>query len=740
MRNNNSAVIRRLALKHLKANRLRNGFAMSAIVLICILFTTVFTMTKGIGDVMQAELIQAAGSDFHAAFEHVSDTQIQHLSQHASIKEYSVATTYYPTDGSEIRYMKVDDVFLKHIVRSEEPNSPFSNIEFVGADFEEEGTDIASYNQLYIVFDNPYFLNMKMKKIMSDTDVKADFFINNAYMVSLFEEPSSLLLLILPLLLIVACGYLFIYNIFCISTVNDVKTYGLLKTIGATGKQLRKIVFISISILYLIALPIGLLLGHFIGNLVLTPLLLSLSGIDVIVKSGPLPFLFTAVFAYITLMISIIKPQKIVGNVAPVAAIRYTNPSALLPQSGLKRKARKSNIRNLAWCNLFRNKGRTVFSIISMTISIIIFAILFNLFSNFSFDAYINKYFGGRITVDYTDPANIYDDNSRLSENLIASAQKLEGVTSVDKIYLNLYNPINDDSWGANVIDVYGMPDKLNGVLEESQKGIISGKFDLDKWKSGNYVIVSQPLYPPSKSYKAGEMIDIGNLSGKQYEIMLVTEKQIYFASSIYGSQFKAYIPEDEFTDNYLSNSPDKTICKLVVDTDGRSDALVKAELVNIFTKDKGFNVRLRSDKLSDLQKTSFVMRTVGYCMTLIIAFIGLLNYVNTFLAGVFSRKIEFAMLQSIGMSGKQLKRMLLVEGGYCGGIIVVTSFVLGSILSKTVVRIAAQNLDFFTIGVNYWWVIYTALILICSLYVLTIAVYKVISPKSLVERLKEVE
>jgi putative ABC transport system permease protein len=743
MRNNNSPVIRRLALKHLKANKLRNAFAMSAIILICILFTTVFTITKGIGDVAQTELIQEAGSDFHAAFENVGDTQIERLGKHPSIKEYSVATTYYHEGYGEKKYMKVDDVFWKHAVKSDKQASPFSDIEFVGADFEEKHPDFVSYNQLYIVFDNPYFLKLKMSRILKDTGVKADFFINNAYTSTLFEEPSSLLLFILPLTLIIACGYLLIYNVFYISAVNDVKTYGLLKTIGTTGKQLKKIIFIATNILYLAALPIGLLLGHLIGNLALTPLLLSLSGIDVTVKSGPFPFVFTAVFAYITLMISIIKPQKIVGSVSPVAAVRYTAPTVMSALSSLKYKAGKANIRNMAWRNLIRNKGRTVFSILSVTISIIIFAVLYNVFSNISFDAYTNRYFGGDFTVDYMLPANIYESNSRMTENLIKRAQAVDGVTSVNEIYLGLYNPVNEDmwgeKWGENVVDVYGLPDKLNDVLKESQKGIISGKFDLKKWKSGNYVIVSQPLYASAKAYKAGDMIDIGNPSGKQYEILLVTEKSIYFSSAIYGNKFKAYIPENEFTDNYLPDVKDAAICKLIIDTDSGLDASVKTELMKIFSQDSGFVVQARNEKLSSLQKTAFVMRTVGYSMTLILAFIGLLNFINTFLAGTFSRKIEYAMLQSVGMSGRQLKKMLLLEGGYCGGITISISFIFGSILSNMTAKIAAKNLDFFTIGVNYSWVLYTALILLCSLYILTISVYKIVSRKSLVERLKEI-
>ncbi len=43
-------------------------------------------------------------------------------------------------------------------------------------------------------------------------------------------------------LFVILAGYLIIYNIFNISVKTDIRAYGLLKNVGTTGKQLKKIV------------------------------------------------------------------------------------------------------------------------------------------------------------------------------------------------------------------------------------------------------------------------------------------------------------------------------------------------------------------------------------------------------------------------------------------------------------------------------------------------------------------
>ena len=53
----------------------------------------------------------------------------------------------------------------------------------------------------------------------------------------------------------------------------------------------------------------------------------------------------------------------------------------------------------------------------------------------------------------------------------------------------------------------------------------------------------------------------------------------------------------------------------------------------------------------------------LGGVLCLVIGFVGVLNFFNTVMAGIISRKNELAVMQAIGMTGKQVKEMLMTEG-----------------------------------------------------------------------------
>lgn len=55
-------------------------------------------------------------------------------------------------------------------------------------------------------------------------------------------DPIAMAAIVVLLLLIIFTGYLIIYNVFQISVSNDIRFYGLLKTIGTTGRQIKRIV------------------------------------------------------------------------------------------------------------------------------------------------------------------------------------------------------------------------------------------------------------------------------------------------------------------------------------------------------------------------------------------------------------------------------------------------------------------------------------------------------------------
>ena len=134
---------------------------------------------------------------------------------------------------------------------------------------------------------------------------------------------------------------------------------------------------------------------------------------------------------------------------------------------------------------------------------------------------------------------------------------------------------------------------------------------------------------------------------------------------------------------------------------------------------------------------TSLII-TIGGALSIIIGIIGIANFVNSILTSVITRKKEFAMLQSIGMTGKQLKRMLSFEGLYYAVGTIITSVILGVLFSVVVVRGISSGIWFFT----YRFVMWPMLVIYPFLILLTVAIpallYRQIAKVSIIERLRQ--
>ena len=197
--------------------------------------------------------------------------------------------------------------------------------------------------------------------------------VNWGYMSAQFEDSldiTTVLALIAVMLLIIFTGYLIIYNIFQISVSNDVRFYGLLKTIGTTGRQIKRIISMQAFLLSVLGIPIGLVFGYGVG-VVMTGIVVSkLDGITLTYSVSPIIFFGAAAFSFVTVWLSCRKPRRMAAKISPVEAVRYTEGA------GMKKKSRKgekgASIFRMAMANLGRNKSKTVITVISMSFAVVI--------------------------------------------------------------------------------------------------------------------------------------------------------------------------------------------------------------------------------------------------------------------------------------------------------------------------------------------------------------------------------
>ena len=265
---------------------------------------------------------------------------------------------------------------------------------------------------LDMMFNNAFHIREKAEQVLANhgyqcSDPEADNYIaigvNWGYSAAQFDaaaDPMSVIAMIAMLLLIMFTGYLIIYNVFQISVTNDIRFYGLLKTIGTTGKQIRRMIRRQAFLLSLFGIPLGWIVGFALG-VKLTPIIMEqTSNTGSFVSFNPLIFVSAAVFSLLTVRISCRKPGKMAARVSPVEAVRYTDAGVHLPKARCgKHAAHKpsgARLPHMAWANLGRSRGKTVITVISLALAVVLMQMTYTFAIGFDMDKYLSGQIGRR--------------------------------------------------------------------------------------------------------------------------------------------------------------------------------------------------------------------------------------------------------------------------------------------------------------------------------------------------------
>lgn len=522
------------------------------------------------------------------------------------------------------------------------------------------------------------------------------------------------------LILIIFTGYLIIYNVFQISVAGDIRFYGLLKTIGTTSRQLKRIVKRQALLLSLIGIPIGLILGWLIGGR-LTPIIVGqLDGIEDVVSLNPVIFIISAVFALVTVIISCMKPGRMAAKVSPIEAFRYTGVTGGKKKE--RRSARRVTVYSMAFANLGRNRGKTAVTVISLSLSVVLLMLTVSLANGFDMDKYVSNmictdfqiadasYFQTSSTKNMSLTPEIIEEVKRNGGENGGVCYANTGYTNefiTDEYYRQLegrYKPqdvIDDelrtadrdeDGLVATHVKLYGMDDfildrltvfegDLSKVREPGGK-YVAAVYSTDDYgrmeKDSNWAMIGDKV----KIRYADGIKYVNPETGEEYpdsvDITTVPfvikaenyREEIYTVAALVGvprSLSYRYYGSDEFVMNSQTFTEDTKTNSIMYYAFDADDA--DRDSVEAFLSDYTNNVSPQYDYESKMTyaeefngfRNMFLI--MGSALSFIVALIGVLNYFNAVLTGITVRRREFAVLQSIGMTGKQLKTMLICEG-----------------------------------------------------------------------------
>jgi len=611
-------------------------------------------------------------------------------------------------------------------------------------------------------FGNSFNVENKLLRLIEErgyADGEINFGVNWAYAASGEIDPATAAIMALVLILILLSGYLIIYSVFAISVKTDIHFYGLLKTIGTTGTQLRRIVRGQAFALSAFGIPIGLLLGY-ISGVWLTPALLNtMSVYTVRVNSAsPLIFIFAAVFSLLTVFIGCRKPGKIAARVSPVEAVRYSG--VLGGGSKKEKKTRKVTPLFMAWSNVTREKRKLCVIVLSLSLALILLNGAFSASRSFDIDAYLsgsiisdfavvdasmlnNAVFRKEtesVTQDFldelaalgvTETGCVYFHNyiHKLTPRAI---ENLKAQFEADRALLERYYRQSVPSFEQNIKDGL-LPTQIYGV---GQLTLASFYPDYGKLSSGNYALSLTYGWHPI--YEAGDIITLTNKDeeNRDFEIIGMVEEYPYSISArfIYIPDQKIILADNVFADFFAP--PAAMQVNFNVD-DERLPEIESWLAEYTATINPFLGYISRNTLKAEFESLQTTYLTMGGAMAFILALIGVLNFINTVVASIIARRREFAMLQSVGMTGKQLRETLFYEGMCYAIMTFLFTFTAGVGVSRLIVRVMAGQTWFFKEYLTIMPSVYCVVPLLVICAVVPLICYRWMARESLVERLR---
>jgi len=486
-----------------------------------------------------------------------------------------------------------------------------------------------------------------------------------------------------------------IKNSFEISVTEKIHLYGMIAGIGATKKQIRKSVFTEAAILGAIGIPIGLVSGLFASWVLIiisNALLQNIMTTQLIYIPSWIGVLIALVLGIVTVYLSAWKSARKAGRVAPIEAIRNQNEIKLNAKK-LKTPRYISKLWGIggviSYKNIKRNKKKYRTTVVSITICTITFIVIsyfislgYSLVSMAVSEEPVNVYF--TVNEDLDNQLMQEDTEKMANVETFAIAKEMtvyfseydfsekygeyykENVSSIysDKEYVTLV--VLDDATYAEYAKAAGVSNETGGVILYNRV-VITGVGEVEEYafKSNeitfNYDYESAVEFDENDNVIAESVHTIttsGKLSGVTEELP-VGYKNLGRAA-LFTSQ-STY----EGMEDYYSDTNHSVMTRLLF-VSNNSDQLQKdlESLISSNPETYGAEtvVNNMEQNAKDERSIFLLISIFAYGLIVVIALIGITNIINTLGTSMELRARDFATLRSIGMTGKQFKRMVRLE------------------------------------------------------------------------------
>ncbi|WP_287827378.1 FtsX-like permease family protein [Oscillibacter sp.] len=486
-------------------------------------------------------------------------------------------------------------------------------------------------------------------------------------------------------LIAVVCAIV-IYNIFYISVMGKLREYGRLKVLGTTPKQLKRVVKRERRFLTAIAIPLGLICAAVIA-LIAVPGYWSWGDN---IRSAVVVSLLT----YGTVLIATRKPMAMAGKVSAIEAIRATAYSQQQGPSVSRQLHRRLTMPRLALMNFSRNRKKAFVTTLSLGLTGILLLCVSAYANSVDVKEMAQSQFGDRsqYLLQYEDYAG-REFVEMQKENPLGQTlrEELASLPGVDHVTAYSLTCVEIPAISAIPGNSEHEPFVVRGISQEDMAemyeggGVLEGTADYRQLLDGDGILVCpagsalKEIY--RTGYQVGDNITVSCYNGqtKTYTVMgIVQDVQIGSSSHFF------ILPEEELSTLYPVIADFTGYVNLHTEQD--SDQLRRAVFGAV--SDQRVAVSGLEDLSAELERGLRGELARDYGILAFIFVFSLINLANTLITNLLTRQQEFGIFQSVGMSNRQLSKMLSFECLYYVGVTLLVTLTLGTVCSLAVCRV----------------------------------------------------
>ncbi|MCM1087730.1 MAG: ABC transporter permease [Muribaculaceae bacterium] len=589
------------------------------------------------------------------------------------------------------------DISDTHIVYSANVSEALAK-EYLAEEEREYRANIRVYGEEELKFDE---IMAKIETVAENIGYdKKNITINSQYLYTMTDPGTETIQIVGAIaFLVVFFAGMVIYSIYYVSVITDVQEIGKLKALGASRKQIKKLFLTEGMRITVFAMPLGLFLGYLLPALALPMIMRRLNEeIVTLARIGQihmfsLPVLLLAAAAVLfTVYLSLLKPMRMAAKISPVEAMRYQESS----QKGKLRKGSRSvNVFRLSVANLWQNKKRTIVTMLTMGLSSVLFICLAVVLGSMRAEDMARRNIRRddfRLSMDFSQNDKEYPEKNLnflqqqdlFGEALMTAIEEIDGVTGVKRdkqVLVGSEYPSEVFKDGSRVT-MFCMDREQ---ADEYQKVAARGTIDYDTLVKECGVMVATDIFFDEYGFSIGDMLPLTIYDG---------DRQIPFNVKIMGTV-------DIGVTGWFG-LPEELWDSLDLEYDATTDLYIAAEkeryeevksALQEITDERDVFVLYSMDEEMRLGKMQVnLVKYPMYMILIMIAVISFMNLINTMITSIITRKRELGVLQAIGLSDRQLIKMLAGEGMVFTIGALTFSLTLGNLLGYLAYEWAKEN------------------------------------------------